>query len=526
MKTSKVKQPTAKKNNTRRQFWQCARKLQDWAPQFTIAKEHMFTKSEFNPQKVLEALAHGASPKFLKLLDKIEELDAADMKEHGKLFKHFIYSDVDEANYGARMVISALIASGFTNMIPDMRSILPPTGSADKKTFVFLSSKPVEVKGREYTFDGFVQAFDVHGRALKINEEKNVGLTGLNPYRPSMKKYVTESFNAPTNNYGDHIRFIVLDKKFKEGLDLFDVKYAHLIDAMSKSETTQAEGRGTRNCGQKNLAFKSNEGWKLHVFHYFLRMPKEFAAGHGWNEKYEEMVKNFSDADQSVEFLTELFTNLSIKAATDRALAAAVQMQYEKTGGMTLRSGKSYEYHAPIKESSPVVKQELPVLRAPKQSPVALTKYEPPHRILPEEPMKYEPPHRILPEEPMKYEPPHRILPEEPMKYEPPHRSSWNFPLIQEEPYKAPYDMMTKYKAPERYMKDDVGSALSTATNDVVLPAVKGALHGTKYALSTVANDVVLPAANAVARRMGRGEGSVLPDWRQCVLRSVERALN
>ena len=342
-----TKQPTAKVNNTRRQFWQCARKLQDWAPQFTIAKEHMFTKPEFKPEKVIEALALGASPKILKLLDKIQELDAADLKETGHLFKHFIYSDVDEANYGARMVISSLIASGFTNMIPDMRTILPPTDDKEKRTFAYLSSKPVQINGRDVTFDGYTQAYDLQGRELYVDENKNVGLTGVKLYRPSMKNYVTETFNASSNKYGDHIRFIVLDKKFKEGLDLFDVKYAHLMEAMSPSETKQAEGRGTRNCGQKNLPFTPNVGWTLHVFHYLLRMPKEFAAGLGFNEKYEDLVKNASDADQSVEFLTDKLTHLSIEGAVDRPLGIALEAQYTpekpRTGGMTLRSGISYE---------------------------------------------------------------------------------------------------------------------------------------------------------------------------------------
>jgi len=349
MKGSKIKkQPTAKVNNTRRQFWQCARKVQAWGPQHTIAREHMFSRMDFKPEKVLQALAQGASPKIVKLLEKIKELDAADMKESGHLFKHFIYSDVDEASYGARMVISALVASGYTNMIPDVRTILPPTGDKEKRTFVYLSSKPVQIKFRDISFDGYTQAYDLSGNELYVDENKNIGLTGTKLYRPSMKNYVTQTFNAPSNKYGDHIRFIVLDRKFKEGLDLFDVKYAHLMEAMSPSETKQAEGRGTRNCGQKNLPFTPNVGWTLHVYHYLLRMPKAFATGLGFNEKYEDLIKNASDTDQSVEFLTDKFTQLSIEQALDRPLALALEAQYipkkgGRRGGMTLRSGKTYE---------------------------------------------------------------------------------------------------------------------------------------------------------------------------------------
>jgi hypothetical protein len=33
------------------------------------------------------------------------------MKEHGKLFKHFIFSDL-KSSYGAKLIASALIAKG------------------------------------------------------------------------------------------------------------------------------------------------------------------------------------------------------------------------------------------------------------------------------------------------------------------------------------------------------------------------------------------------------------------------------
>ena len=332
-KKEKKKQSTVKVNDNRRQFSLCAKKLQDWGPQFTIEKQHVFNRKEFKPSSVLDALAKGAAPKINVLLKQIKQLDESDMKKYGHLFKHFIFSDIDEGGYGARMVISALIASGYTNMIPDMQSVRKPVDDGQKHTFVYLSGKPIEINGREATFDAYVQAYDKEGRPLRVDYDKKVGLTGPTLYRPKMKKYVTDSFNDSENKYGDHIRFIVLDKKFKEGLDLFDVKYAHLMEAMTPSQTTQAEGRGTRMCGQKNLAFKTNYGWSLHVYHYLLRLPKQFAAAYGWSNKYEDMLKSFSDADERTELLTNIFTQLSEKSAVDRALTYALPQQYVQNGG-------------------------------------------------------------------------------------------------------------------------------------------------------------------------------------------------
>ena len=66
------------------------------------------------------------------------------------------------------------------------------------------------------------------------------------------------------------MRFIILDSGFKEGIDLFDVKYVHIFEEQKTSaDLTQAVGRATRSCGQKGLEFIPNEGWKLHVYQYF-----------------------------------------------------------------------------------------------------------------------------------------------------------------------------------------------------------------------------------------------------------------
>ena len=60
--------------------------------------------------------------------------------------------------------------------------------------------------------------------------------------------------------------FIILDSGFKEGIDVFDVKYMHILEPLiTKSERTQVIGRGTRYCGQVGLPFNPNEGWPLYI---------------------------------------------------------------------------------------------------------------------------------------------------------------------------------------------------------------------------------------------------------------------
>ena len=43
------------------------------------------------------------------------------------------------------------------------------------------------------------------------------------------KNIVTLYNKRPDNVYGEDMRFIILDSGFKEGIDLFDVKYVHIL---------------------------------------------------------------------------------------------------------------------------------------------------------------------------------------------------------------------------------------------------------------------------------------------------------
>ena len=51
-----------------------------------------------------------ASPKLHKLLKTIARLDAKDLKEHGHMFKHFIFSDIKAST---KLLAAGLVASGF-----------------------------------------------------------------------------------------------------------------------------------------------------------------------------------------------------------------------------------------------------------------------------------------------------------------------------------------------------------------------------------------------------------------------------
>jgi hypothetical protein len=269
----------------------CIRKVSN----FSAVKPHdLMDKAVFNPE-FLNLRLERASPKLVELFHKIKQLDALDRKKHGKVFKHMIFSDQASSSYGVKLIASAMVAKGF---------------------------RP---------------AFQVRGNGFHVLEDErlretpdNFGvLISKNFYDRSMsvpfKKALLDKYNRrPDNVHGKLIRFIVLDQGFKEGIDLFDVKYVHLMEPLiNKADQKQAIGRGTRFCGQKGLEFHPTYGWPLYVFHYDVELPKK----QSYSKKAKtlhELVLEYSDIDlRKVTFAAEI-ENTTIDGAVDHSLTSPV----------------------------------------------------------------------------------------------------------------------------------------------------------------------------------------------------------
>ena len=230
----------------RDKIYNCMRQTANWSK---ILPQHKMDNKKFNPEMVKTAI-HNASPKLEQLFHIIQQVDENDMKTHGKYFKHFIFSDVKEEGYGAKILASAFIANGYKNLITaqtienrkSSKLILLPTGADGKnKSFGLLSSSAI------------------------FNSEFN----------QKFKKEVLTKYNKrPENIQGADMRFIILDSGFKEGIDLFDVKYVHIFEpSMTVADLKQTIGRATRTCGQKGLNFEPNVGWPLFVYNYYIAIP-------------------------------------------------------------------------------------------------------------------------------------------------------------------------------------------------------------------------------------------------------------
>jgi len=271
----------------------CIKETSNWSK---MLAEHRFDHPKFSTKKFLEDLPASA-PKLQALLDKIKELDEADMKKHGKLFKHFIYSDIKSA-FGAKLIASALAASGFEHAYG-----LEKTG----RGMSFVMKKKLDNAFATLTSVSFF--------------EKNVGI--------NFRKDLLKVFNSrPDNINGEKIRIIILDSGFREGVDLFDIKYVHLFEPIiTRADEKQAIGRATRFCGQKGLHFDRKAGWPIYVYKYETLIPKRLqhsilSDNHtlGAFENFFELFLKFSNIDpKKINFANDI-EPLIIMGAVDRYL--------------------------------------------------------------------------------------------------------------------------------------------------------------------------------------------------------------
>jgi len=240
----------------------CLRKRSNWGKS---GKRYRFDTPEFDPAAFLETM-RSQSPKLYSLLTKIDLLDARDMAKDGRRYKHFIFSDVRANSAGAKMLASALIARGWTLGYKAARLAEGKDKADDKKP-----------KKKKYGKIELLSADTLH--KTRYENFYLLASTGVydQPISVATKKSILQRFNSrPDNVHGEQARIIVMDSGFKEGIDLFDIRYVHIFEpSVTAADQQQIIGRGTRLCGQKGLKFHPTLGWPLYVFIYDVAIPEE-----------------------------------------------------------------------------------------------------------------------------------------------------------------------------------------------------------------------------------------------------------
>ena len=306
-KTSTTKNTRKKRAN----IFTCMRKTANFSK---ILNYHKFDKTLYDPKKLNNEMVE-ASPKMVQLLNNIKELDAQDVKYHGKKFKHFIFSDVKEGGYGAKIIASALQANGYNNILKSKKV----SSQINAKLFLDLEKS-------NYQNFALLSSNSVYGTTF--NEK--------------IKKETLKMYNErPANIHGKNVRLIILDSGFKEGIDLFDVKYVHIFEpSITIADLKQTVGRATRTCGQKGLEFQKNIGWPLYVYNYYLTIPEITSDSMYVNrslmennfesyskdedvllfknvEKYNDSTMNYSEFDSAMIQLSKQLYELAPLLAVD-----------------------------------------------------------------------------------------------------------------------------------------------------------------------------------------------------------------
>jgi hypothetical protein len=240
------------------------------------------------------------SPKLETLLNKIKELDKKDMATYGKHFKHFIFSDTKQGMAGVKLITSGLIASGFF-----LGYFAEPKLKKNKwgKLTIFDDSELQETEGENIFMLSSGGVYD-------------------SPISVINKKQILAKFNErPNNVYGKNVRFIVMDSGYKEGIDLFDIKYVHIFEpSITAADQKQVIGRGTRTCGQKGLEFHPTMGWPLHVFIYDLKFSEPVDKLFGNMGTGMELLLKALNLDVRLLNLTYELEKLCIEGSVDYEL--------------------------------------------------------------------------------------------------------------------------------------------------------------------------------------------------------------
>jgi hypothetical protein len=231
---------------------ECLRKKSNWSK---TRAEYKFDTKDFDPAALSSAI-HTHSSKLESLLKRIDDLDKRDMAKDGRKYKHFIFSDLKTGLYGAKLIAGALMTKGMHLGYSAQPNPNPKSKKPYEKIVLDDDDTLLKTKFNNFYLLSSVAVYD-------------------QPISVAMKKAILKKFNQrPENVYGELARIIVMDSGYKEGIDLFDIKYVHIYEPQTTmADQKQVIGRGTRTCGQKGLDFHPTKGWPLHVFIYDVEIP-------------------------------------------------------------------------------------------------------------------------------------------------------------------------------------------------------------------------------------------------------------
>ena len=298
---------------------ECVRKRSNWS---TMRNEFKMDHPDFRPDFFLKDMP-AFSPKLAALLKKIGELDARDEKKHGRKFKHFIFSDIKSGGQGAKMLAAGLMSSGWTLGYTSVLKNKDKFATNEPEVEPEVEGGAKQIKPQWGPLEFIPKDAAPKGSTFLLLSSVSVY---DKPISVRMKKDILSTFNSrPENIYGDLARIIVMDSGFKEGIDLFDIKYVHIFEpSLNAADQKQVIGRGTRTCGQKGLQFDNRRGWPLEVFIYDLEIPEKLRFSLLGAETAQDLLMRAMDADIRLANFGYDVERLAVIGSVDYELNQAV----------------------------------------------------------------------------------------------------------------------------------------------------------------------------------------------------------
>jgi hypothetical protein len=276
--------------------------------------EFRFDQPEFNEvkRKNLRDILPIVAPKIYALIKNIENIDKKDA-ESGKAYKHFIYVDQNNVRIGVGPIASALIAYGYNCTV-------------SREGGKFVVKAPVERDITRRKSFGFFTKGKLFGEQDFLKEDVDAVKTVFNSRGPE------------GNSHGERMRFVILDSRFKAGIDLYDVRYIHMVEPfLTDSDFKQALGRATRYCGQKGLEYDPKRGWPLEVFVYNLDVNEGDFENHSNIHSYV-----MSKIKIQLERFEDNVLSACREAAVDRDMTLALHSTrlIDEAGSSATQEGK------------------------------------------------------------------------------------------------------------------------------------------------------------------------------------------
>lgn len=225
----------------------------------------------FQPIRLRQELP-AMSNKYAHLVKTIEESDRVDMEHERHPYKHCVYSSLT-LGFGGKFAASVMAAHGYKeyrwNDNKHQFEHNPRNTDIDAKGgFALLTTH--SYYGDDYKLKPhyFREKGSLH-RVKTVVNEKGASRSTIQTSGKAEINRILDAINDVKNKHGNQIRFIILGGNFREGIDLFDVKYGHIMESPgTEGKRSQTIGRFRRLCGSRNIAIPGVGFPELQVYLY------------------------------------------------------------------------------------------------------------------------------------------------------------------------------------------------------------------------------------------------------------------